>query len=116
MARMPSISPRKEKYNKTPTGKYLVPHKRISRVNPNRGKQGGIPKKESLGIANHKVDPSCHKKELIPRFQRDNANEDPSWRQKELILTGQQKQRGLPGKNLWGFSFPKEIRVGAKIK
>ena len=34
--------PRKEKHSKTPTGKYVVPHKRISIVNPNKGKQRGI--------------------------------------------------------------------------
>ena len=36
-------SPRKEKNSKPPTGENLVPHELITRVNPNRGKQGGIP-------------------------------------------------------------------------
>ena len=30
-------SPRKEKYSKSQTGKYVVPHEQISRVNPNGG-------------------------------------------------------------------------------
>ena len=34
--------------------------------------------------------------ELVPRRLRENANEDPSWRQKELILRHQRKQRGIP--------------------
>ena len=38
-------SPRKEKYSKYPTGKYVVPHKQIIRVNPNGRNQGGIPEK-----------------------------------------------------------------------
>ena len=37
------------------------------KVNPNEGKQGGIPKKESLGIANNKSDPNGRQKELVPR-------------------------------------------------
>ena len=78
-------SPRKDKYSKSPTGKYLVPHERIIRVNPNGGKQGGIPEKESPGIANPKGYPSWRQTELIPKCQRENSNEDPSWRQKELI-------------------------------
>ena len=49
-------SPRKEKYSKSTTGKYVVPHELISRVNPNGGKQGGIPKKESPGIVDPKSD------------------------------------------------------------
>ena len=48
------------------------------KVNPNGGKQGGIPKKESLGIANNKSDPNGRQKELVPRHPRENPNEDPS--------------------------------------
>ena len=78
-------SPRNEKYGKSSTGKYVVPHEQIIRVNPNGGKQGGIHDKESPGIANPNGDPSFRQTELITRCQRDNSNEDPSWRQKELI-------------------------------
>ena len=45
-------SPRNEKNSNPPTGENLVPCKRIIRVNPNKGKQGGILEKESPGIAN----------------------------------------------------------------
>ena len=62
-------SPRKENNSKPPTGENLVPHERIIRVNPNGWKQGGTPKKESLGIANPKGDTSWHQTELIPRCQ-----------------------------------------------
>ena len=51
-------SPRKEKNSKFPTGENLVPCKQIIKVNPNGGKQGGIPEKESLGIAITKGDPN----------------------------------------------------------
>ena len=39
--------PRKEKHCKNPMGKYIVPHERISIVNPNAGKQRKNSKKES---------------------------------------------------------------------
>ena len=42
------------------------------------------------------------------RCQRDNSNEDPSWRQKELIPRCQRKQRGIPEKESPGISNPKE--------
>ena len=48
------------------------------KVNPNGGKQGGIPKKESLGIANNKSDPNRRQKELVPRRPRGNSNKNPS--------------------------------------
>ena len=51
-------SPIKEKHSKNPTGKYVVPHKRKSIVNPNGGTQRVIPGKESPGIPNLKGDPS----------------------------------------------------------
>ena len=65
-------SPRKEKYSRSPTGKYVVPHERIGRVKPNGVKQGGTPEKESLGVANHKWYPSWRQTELIPRCQRES--------------------------------------------
>ena len=51
-------SPRKEKNSKPPTGENVVPCKRTIKVNPNGGKQGGIPEKEYPGIANPKSDPN----------------------------------------------------------
>ena len=48
------------------------------KVNPNGGKQGGIPKKESPGIANNKSDPNGRQKELVPRRPRGNSNKKPS--------------------------------------
>ena len=39
-------------------GKTESPANKTVKVNPNRGKQGGIPKKESPGIANNKSNPN----------------------------------------------------------
>ena len=100
-------SPRKEKHSKSPMGEYVVPHKRISRLNPNGGNQGGITKREYPGIANPKVDPSCSQKELIPRCQWENSNKDPSWRQKELIMRRHIKQKGTPQRESPGIFIPK---------
>ena len=36
--------------------------------------------------------------ELVTRCPRENSNEDPSWRQNELILRQQRKRRGIPEK------------------
>ena len=47
-------------------------------VNPNRGKQGGIPEKESPGITNKKSDPNGRQKELVPRRPQGNSNKNPS--------------------------------------
>ena len=47
-------SPIKDNSTKPPTEENVVPHERISRVNPNGEKQGGIPEKEYPGIANTK--------------------------------------------------------------
>ena len=38
------------------------------KVNPNGGKYGGIPKKESTGIAKNKSDPNRRQKELVLRL------------------------------------------------
>ena len=79
-------------------GKYAVPHKLVSLVNPNGGKQGGKPERESTGIENPKGDPSWHQKELFTRCQGENSNENPSWCQKELIPRHQRevwRQRNL---------------------
>ena len=48
------------------------------KVNPNGGKQGEIPKKESPGIANNKSDPNGCQKELVPRRPWGNSNKNPS--------------------------------------
>ena len=48
------------------------------KVNPNRGKQGGIPEKESPGIANNKSNPNGRQKELVPRCPQGNSNNNPS--------------------------------------
>ena len=50
-------SPRKENNSKPPTGGNVVPRERKIRVNPNEGKQGGIPDKEYPGITDPKGDP-----------------------------------------------------------
>ena len=51
---------------------------RTIKVNPKGGKQGGIPKKESPGIANKKIDPNGRQKELVLRRPRGNSNKNPS--------------------------------------
>ena len=99
-------SPRKENNSKPPTGENVVPHERIIRVNPNRRKQVGIPKKESLEIENPKGNPIWRQTELILRCQRENSNEDPSWRQKELFPRPQRKQKGIPKKESLGVFIP----------
>ena len=48
------------------------------KVNPNGGKQVGIPEKEYPGIANHKGYPNRRQTELVPRRPRESSNEDPS--------------------------------------
>ena len=48
------------------------------KVNPNGGKQGGIPDKEYPGIANNKSDPNGRQKELVPSRLRGNSNKNPS--------------------------------------
>ena len=101
---------------KPPTGENLVLHERINRVNPNGGKQGEIPEKESPGIANPEGNPSWHQTELILRCQRENSNKDLNWRQNELIPRRQRKRKGIPEKEYPEFSFLMEIQAGAKRK
>ena len=48
------------------------------KVNPNEGKQGRIPKKESPGIANYKSDPNRRQKELVLRRPQGNSNKNLS--------------------------------------
>ena len=98
---------RKEKNRKPPTGENVVTHEQTIRVNPNGGKQGGIPEKESPGIANPKGDPIWRLTELVLRCLQENSNEDPSWRQKELITRHQRKRTGIPKKESPGIFTPK---------
>ena len=100
-------SPRKEKNRKPPIGENVVPCEQTIRVNPNRGKQGGIPEKESRGIANPKVDPNGRQTELVPRRPRGNSNEDPSGRQKEVIPRHQRKHKGIHKRESPGIFTPK---------
>ena len=85
----------------------MVLCERATRVNPNRGKQGGIPKKESPEIENPKSDLSWRQTELVMRCPRENSNEDPIWRQKALIPRHQRKRRGIPEKESPGIFTPK---------
>ena len=59
-------------------GVKLVPNERTIKVNPNGGKQGGIPKKESPGIVNNKSYPNGRQKELVQRRPQGNSNNNPS--------------------------------------
>ena len=71
-------SPRKKKNSKPSTGKTEFLVNKIIKVNPNGGKQGGIPEKESPGIANTKSDPNGRQTKLFPWRLRGNSNKDPS--------------------------------------
>ena len=71
-------SPIKEKNSKPPTGENVVPRERTIKVNTNRGKQGGLPEKESTGIVNPKSDQNGRETELVPRRLQENFNKDPS--------------------------------------
>ena len=59
-------------------GENLVPRGQTIKVNPNGGKQGGIPKKESPAIANPKSDPNGRQTELVRRHPQENSNQDPN--------------------------------------
>ena len=102
-------SPIKEKNGKPTTGENVFPHKQTIRVNPNRGKQGGIPKKESLGIADPKGNPSWHLTELYPRCPRENSNEDPIWRQKGIHSEAPAKAKRNPREVISG-DFHSKVR------
>ena len=58
--------------------KVEVPANETIKVNPNRVKQGGIPKKESPGTTNNKNDPNRRQMELVPRRPQGNSNKNPS--------------------------------------
>ena len=62
------------------------------KVNPNKGKQGGIPRKESPRIANPKSDPNWCQMKLVPRHPRGNYNKDPSGSNSEIPV----KAKGDP--------------------
>ena len=80
------------------------------KVNPNGGKQGGIPKKESPGIANKKSDPNGRQRNLF----RGARGEIPIRTQAEVIPLYQQKKRGIPeGKSHLNF-MPKYDQSGHK--
>ena len=89
-------SPRKEKNSKPPTGENLVPREQTIKVIPNGVKQGGIPEKEYLGIANPKSDPNGCQTELFLRRPRGNSNKDPSGSNSEVP----DKKRGIPEGNI----------------
>ena len=76
-------------------GGTWVPSEQTIKVNPNGGKQGGIPEKESPGIANNKSDPNGRQKELIPRCPREIPTRIP----KEVSPQYQKKQRRIPKGN-----------------
>ena len=100
--RIRTVNPLREK-------KEFLANKTV-KVNPNGGKQGGIPNKESPGIANNKSDPNVRQKELVPRRPRGNSNKNPIG----VIPLYQRKQRGTPeGKSHLNF-MPKYDQSGHK--
>ena len=74
-------------------------------VNPNGGKQGGIPKKESPGIANNKSNPNGRKKELVPRRPRGNSNKNPSGSNSDVLA----EAKGNPRREI-PFEFYAQVR------
>ena len=86
-------------------GGNIVPRKRKIKVNPNGGKQGGIPKKKSLWIANHKGDPNRRQTEIVPRRPQENSNEDPSRSNSEA----QAKSKRNPRKGI-SFEFHDQVQ------
>ena len=75
------------------------------KVNPNGEKQGGIPKRESLGIANNKSDPNGRQKELVPRPPWGNSNKNPSGSNSTVPVKAKGNPlRGIP------FEFYAQVR------
>ena len=101
-------SPRKEKNSKPPTGKTEFLVNEIIKVNPNGGKQVGIPDKESPGIANNQSDPNGCQKELVPRRLRGNSNKDPSGSNYEVPA----KEIWIPEGNIYLSFTPKYDQSG----
>ena len=99
------ISPRKEKNRKPPTGENVVPREQTIKVNPDEWKQGGIPEKESPGIANPKSDPNGRHIKLVPRRPRRNSNKDPSGSNSEAPS----KSKRNPQKGI-SFEFQSQVR------
>ena len=71
------------------------------------GKQGGIPWKESLGIANPKGDPNGRQTELVLRRPRENPEEDPSRNNSEAPAKAKRNPRK-------GISFDFHAQVQSK--
>ena len=82
----------------------FLPNKTV-KVNPNRGKQGGIPEKESPGIANNKSNPNGCQTELVPRRPRGNSNKDPSGSNSAVPA----KAKGNPRREI-PFEFYAQVR------
>ena len=86
-------------------GENVVPRERKIKVNPNRGNQGGIPKKESLGIANPKGDPNGRQTELVTGRLRKHFKEDPSGSNSEAPAKAKRNtQKGI------SFDFHAQVR------
>ena len=98
-------SPRKEKNSKPPTGENIVPREQKIKVNPNGGKQGGIPEKESPGIANTKSDPNGRQTKLVPRRPWGNSNKYPNGSNSEAPA----KAKRDPRKGI-SFEFHAQVR------
>ena len=83
----------------------LVPHEQTIKLNPNGEKQGGIPEKESPGIANTKGDPNGRQTELVPRRPQENFNDDPSGSNSEALAKAKRNpQNGI------SFEFHAQVR------
>ena len=77
----------------------LLANKTI-KVNPNGGKQGRIPEKEYMGIANNKSDPNGRQKELVPRRPPGNSNKNTSGSNSAVPAKAKGNLRGNPHLNL----------------
>ena len=86
-------------------GENVVPCEQTIKVNRNGGKQGGIPEKESPGIANPKGDPNGRQTELVTKRPRENSNEYTSGSNSEAPA----KAKMNPRKGI-SFEFHPQVR------
>ena len=105
----PWSSPRKERNRKPPTGGNVVPRKQTIRVNPNEGKQGGIPEKEAPWIANPKGNPSGCKTELFPRCRKEKFQQRSELEPKETNSEAPAKAKRNPREGISG-DFHSQVR------
>ena len=83
----------------------VVPREQTIKVNPNGGKQGGTPKKESLGIVNPNSNLNRRQTKLVLRRPRGNSNKYPSGSNSKVPA----KAKTNPQKGI-SFEFHAQVR------